>query len=105
MPKILEDQISQCEHAASALGGLTLRQQLLQGLEGERIGIIRLLDGQTLGIEIADGCISREGKKITEIPSLDVIRTSEALIEHLNNTTDLRVVSLEVPDSDRPQSM
>lgn len=96
MRNVLDQRIAQCEAFQTAQPGAKIDYVVQHGLEGINLGILQLVDGQTLGIEITEGAIKRRGEKIADIPSLDVLKSNDVLIAHLNATTNLQVVSLDL---------
>ena len=62
------------------------------------IGFARLRTNETLALEVrasSEGIeIVRFDQRIADVPNLEVLRTREALVAHLNATTELDVVRI-----------
>jgi hypothetical protein len=64
-------------------------------LNGFSIWIMVLIDGQTLAIDVVNWEVQRMKEKICDIPWIEVLLSKKALIQHINNTTNFRVVDIK----------
>jgi len=78
-------------------------EKVVGALEQSTIGMLRLGDDQALVISVNQGAISRFGELIAEIPSPAVLRTPEALVRHIRESTGLDAVKIETLKADSAQ--